>query len=56
MKEVSYTLANQSPGCHEDDVVLCVMKEVVGAVGTHLSEGKGRIFEVLSKTIHNVLY
>lgn len=56
VKEVSYILENQSTGCHEDGVTLHVMKEVVGALGTQLSESKGRIFEVLSKNIHNVLY
>ena len=56
MKEISYVLENQSTGCHEDDVTLHMMKEFVGALGSQLSESKGRIFEVLSKNRHNVLY
>ena len=56
MKERSYILENQSAGCHEGGVTLHVMKEVVGALGNQLSESKGRIFEVLSKNIHNILY
>lgn len=55
MKERSYILENQSAGCHEGDVTLHVMKEVVGALGNQLSESKSRIFEVLSKNIHNIL-
>lgn len=56
MKEISYILKNQCAGCHEDDVTLHVNKEVVEALGSQLSEGKGRIFEVLSKNTHNILY
>lgn len=56
MKERSYILGNQGAGCHEDGVTVCVMKEIVRALSNQFSESKGRIFEVLSKNISNILY
>lgn len=56
IKERSYILQNQGAGCHEDGVAVCVIKEIVSALGNQSSESKGRIFEVLSKNVSNILY